>query len=87
LYPIPVFNIDSSLNEAGEISEMVDVLLQYSIHLERMLLTNSGLRKQDLILGYNWLKDHNLKINWGTGKVEITYCPPHYKGDHTLCKK
>jgi len=87
LYPIPVFNIDSSLNEAGEISEMVDILLQYSTHLERMLLTNSGLRKQDLILGYNWLKDHNLKINWETGKVEITYCPPHYKGDYTLCKE
>jgi len=62
-YSIPVFNVDSSPNKASEISEVVDILLQYGIHLERMLLTNSGFEKQDLILEYNWLKNHNLKIN------------------------
>jgi len=61
--PIPVFNVDSSPNKAGEISEVVDILLQYSTHLKRILLTVLGLRKQDLILGYNWLKNHNLKTN------------------------
>jgi len=63
LHSIPVFNIDSSLNEAGKISKVVDILLWYGTHLKRMLLAVSDLRKQDLILEYNWLKDYNLKIN------------------------
>jgi len=50
---IPVFNVDSSPNEAGQISEVVGVVLCYKTHSERMLLAVSGLRKLNLILGYN----------------------------------
>ena len=39
-----------------------------------MLLAISGLGKQSLILGYNWLKDHNPKIDWEKGEVEMTHC-------------
>jgi len=60
---IPVFNVDSSPNEAGQISKVIDVLLRYKTHFKRMLLAVSGLRKQSLILGYNWLKDHNPKVD------------------------
>jgi len=71
---IPVFNINSSPNEAGQISEVVDVVLYYKTHSKRMLLAVSGLGKQNLILGYNWLKDHNPKIDWEKGEVEMTRC-------------
>ena len=50
---ILVFNVDSSPNEARQISEVVDVLLRYKTHSERILLAISGLGKQSLILGYN----------------------------------
>ena len=60
---IPVFNVDSFPNEAGQISKVVDVILRYKTHSERMLLAVSGLRKQSLILGYDWLKDHNPRID------------------------
>jgi len=60
---IPVFNVDGSPNEAGQISEVIDVLLRYKTHSKRMLLAVSGLGKQSLILGYNWLKDHNPKVD------------------------
>ena len=50
---ILVFNVNSSPNEARQISEVVDVLLRYKTHSERMLLAISGLGKQSLILGYN----------------------------------
>jgi len=61
-YNIPVFNVDSSPNKAGQISEVVDVVLHYKTHSERMFLAVSRLGKQSLILGYNWLKNHNPKI-------------------------
>jgi len=59
---IPVFNINGSPNKAGQISEVVDVVLCYKTHSERMLLAVSRLGKQSLILGYNWLKDHQKRI-------------------------
>jgi len=84
---IPVFNVDGSPNEAGQISEVVDVVLRYKTHSERMLLAVSGLGKQSLILGYNWLKDHNPKIDWEKGEVEMTRCPLQCEGGHALRKE
>jgi len=84
---IPVFNVNSSPNEAGQISEVVDVVLCYKTHSERMLLAVSGLGKQSLILGYDWLKDHNPRINWKKGEVEMTRCPLRYERGRTLQKE
>ena len=61
---ILVFNVDSSPNEAGQITKVIDVVLHYKTHSKRILLAISKLGKQSLILGYDWLKDHNPKIDW-----------------------
>jgi len=50
---IPVFNIDSFPNKAEQISKLVDIVLCYKTHSERMLLAVSRLGKQSLILGYD----------------------------------
>jgi len=84
---IPVFNVDGSPNEAGQISEVVDVVLRYKTHSERMLLAVSRLGKQSLILGYDWLKDHNPKIDWEKGEVEMTRCPLQCEGGCALRKE
>ena len=84
---ILVFNVDSSPNEAGQISEVVDVVLRYKTHSKRMLLAVSGLGKQSLILGYDWLKDHNPRIDWEKGEVEMTRCPLRYEGGRALRKE
>ena len=70
-YPIPVYNVDGSPNKADQISEVVDVVLHYKTYSERMLLAVSSLRRQSMILGYTWLKDHNPEVNWQTGEVQI----------------
>jgi len=72
---IPVFNVNGFPNKARQISEVVDVLLYYKTHSERMLLAVSGLGKQSLILGYNWLKDHNPQVDWEKREVKMTRCP------------
>jgi len=84
---IPVFNVDGSPNEAGQISKVIDILLHYKTHSKRMLLAVSGLGKQSLILGYNWLKDHNPKVDWEKGEVEMTRCPLRCEGGRALRKE
>jgi len=42
---ISVFNVNSSPNEAGQITKVVDVVFRYKTHSERMLLAVSGLGK------------------------------------------
>jgi len=84
---IPVFNVNGSPNEAEQISQIVDVVLRYKTHSERMLLAVFGLGKQSLILGYDWLKNHNPKIDWEKGEVEMTRCPLWCEGRHALRKK
>jgi len=85
--PILVYNVDGSPNEAGQISEVVDMVLHYKTHSERTLLAVSSLRRQSMILGYTWLKDHNPEVNWQTGEVQMNRCPPQCEGCHVIRKE
>ena len=72
---IPVFNVDGTCNKAGSITEIVDTILWYDGHMECMSFTVTNLRKQDIILGFTWLQEHNLEIDWWTQKVVMSWCP------------
>jgi len=82
-----VYNVNGSPNEAGQISEVVDMVLYYKTHSERMLLAVSSLGRQNMILSYTWLKDHNPEVNWQTGEVQMNQCPPRCKGCHMIQKE
>jgi len=56
-------------------------------HSERMLFAVSSLGKQNMILGYTWLKDHNLEVNWQTGEVQMNRCPPRCEGCRVIRKE
>ena len=72
---IPVFNVDGSPNEAGSITEIVDAILHYNGHTERTSFAVTSLGKQDIILGFTWLREHNPEINWQTREVAMSRCP------------
>jgi hypothetical protein len=42
---------------------------------DRCPLTVTHLGKQSLILGYNWLHNHNPEITWQTKDVKMSRCP------------
>ena len=43
---------------------MVDVLMTYHGHSERILLAVTRLGKQSMILGFMWLRKHNPEIDF-----------------------
>jgi hypothetical protein len=72
--PVPVYNVDDTLNEAGSITEVADLILRYKNHSERTLFAVTGLGKQNLLLGHTWLLKHNPEIDWATGEVKMSRC-------------
>jgi len=74
--PIPVYNMDGTLNEAGSICEVVDMIMTYDRHSECILLVVTHLGKQSMILGFTWLDKHNPKIDFHARSVKMTRCLP-----------
>ena len=62
--PIPVCNVDGTLNEAGSIDKVVDIIMTYNGHSECILFAVTLLGKQSMILRFIWLKKHNLEIDF-----------------------
>jgi hypothetical protein len=73
--PIPVYNVGGTANDTGTITDIADVILRYENYSERTQLAVTCLGKQSLILGYNWLRNHNPEINWQTKDVKMSRCP------------
>ena len=66
--PIPVFNVDGTKNSA-------DIIIDYHGHREKVTAEVMDLGKNQVILGYMWLKKHNPDINWTNREVKMTRCP------------
>jgi len=74
--PIAVRNVDSTNNSRGAIMHQVECNVFYKGHVERMRMDIYDLGKTEVILGMPWLQAHNPEINWETGEVKMTRCPP-----------
>ena len=73
---IIVRNVNGTNNSVGAITYQMEVNVYYRGYIERMRMDVCDLEKTDIILGMPWLQAHNPEINWKTGEVKITRCPP-----------
>lgn len=76
--PIPVNNVDGTPNEAGPIEEIVERILKYRNHSEIAQFVVTRLGKQQMLLGFPWLKEHNLEVDWELGEVTMSCCPAKF---------
>ena len=74
--PIKARNVDGTNNSGGAIMHQVEANVYYKDHVERMRMDVCDLGKMEVILGMPWLQVHNPEINWETGEVKMTRCPP-----------
>jgi len=74
--PLVVRNVDGTNNSGGAITHQVECNVFYKGHIERMRMDVCDLGKTEVILDMPWLAAHNPEINWETGEVKMTRCPP-----------
>jgi len=74
--PIAVRNVDGTNNSGRAIMHQVECNVFFKGHVERMWMDICNLGKTEIILSMPWLAAHNPEINWETGEVKMTRCPP-----------
>src|SRR6185369_13636998 len=77
--PIKITNADGSKNASNINDKEASFTLELLYHAShtRALVDNIG--KSDILLDKDWLKIHNLEINWKTEQYEFTRCPSQCK--------
>jgi hypothetical protein len=68
--PIKVYNVDGTPNKEGTITQYVDLDLEIHEIKKKQRLYVTGLGNQQIILGYDWLKEMNPLIDWKKGTLE-----------------
>ena len=75
---ILVYNINDTLNKNRSIKEFIMLQLVINDHYKHIDLTVIELGDINLFLEYNWLKIHNLSINWVNTILSFNYCLETY---------
>ena len=70
-----MFNVDGTKNSARNITHLANIIIDYQGHCEKVTAEVMDLGKNQVILGYMWLKKHNPNIDWTNGEVKMTRCP------------
>src|SRR6266581_4494476 len=84
--PVPVHNVDGTLNENRSITEEVEVLLWFGRHTEWARFAVANLGCQTVIIGCSWLLHHNPEVDWVKQKVTLSQCPPACNGRSPMPK-
>ena len=74
--PMQVRNVDGTFNKERPIENTVEVNLYFKGHVEKTEIDVIGGQKWSVIIGMPWLARHNPEVNWRTGEVKMTRCPP-----------
>ena len=83
--PVPVLNVNGTRNQEGDITHYVLLTVGVGKHTEKLWCAVTCLGKVPLILGHDWLKKHNPNIDWTTGDIKLSRCPPKCKSLMDMC--
>ena len=77
--PIKIMNIDGSINQAGLITQQVIIPMilegkDKRSHLERIILLVTDTGSDNLVLGMNWIQQHNPEIDWKDKTLNMGRC-------------
>ena len=73
---ITMHNMDGSQNRAGKILYGIDLLVRVGNHHKWIHFLLGKVQSHKVILGHDWLKQHNPDIDWKRAELSLTCCPP-----------
>ncbi|KAF9796682.1 hypothetical protein IEO21_10968 [Rhodonia placenta] len=73
--PIPLYNIDGTLNKDRSISEVAVLQMQIGDHVKKTVFMVTDIGPEDVIVGLDWLREHNPEIDWESGSLKLSRCP------------
>ena len=73
--PRKIWNIDGTNNQAGMLTQYVDLSVRTGKREEMMRFLVTSLGNEDLILGYPWLTTFEPQFNWTNGVIDTSYLP------------
>ena len=73
--PRKIWNIDGTNNQAGMLTQYVDLSIRTGKREETMRFLVTSLGNEDLILGYPWLTTFEPQFNWANGVIDTSYLP------------
>jgi hypothetical protein len=74
--PRYVYNVDGTRNQGGTVTHTIDLIMEVQGHQEHASFYVTDLGRKSMIVGMSWLRLHNPEIDWQTGKLLFTRCPP-----------
>ena len=63
-------NVDGTLNKTVTITFYMDLMIEIDRRITDIQLLVTGLGNQRIILGFPYLNEYNLDINWKTGEFK-----------------
>ena len=73
--PIPLYNIDGTENRDGTISEVAVLDMAIGDHREKVVFVVTDIGEEDVIIGLDWLREHNPEVDWERGSLRLSRCP------------
>ena len=74
--PIPLSNIDGTTNKAGALTDFIELEMTIGEHANSQMFAITNIGYDDVIIGIDWLREHNPEIDWAEGTVRMSRCPP-----------
>jgi hypothetical protein len=73
--PISVYNIDGTINMDGALTHYADLKLMIGTHVNQQHFAVTNIGPEDVIIGIDWLREHDPDIGWKAGTLELNKCP------------
>ena len=73
--PIPLYNIDGTENRDGTISKVAVLDMAVGDHQEKVVFVVTDIGEEDVIIGLDWLREHNPEVDWERGSLRLSRCP------------
>ena len=73
--PQMVQNANGSFNKHGQITHSIALLVCIGQHHEQLSFNITNLGRKPMIIGINWLREHNPEIDWNSGTLQFNQCP------------